>query len=120
MVSLWVAGHILRLRVGALPATPAQNVIGIGRVWGGRINATPQPMGAQTVCGMSSDPPISPHLRGGWAQGRIMETTRIDKARIAYDKARHGLCFDGKLVHRTALELVRAWAEYDKAHHESQ
>ena len=41
-------------------------------------------------------------------------------ARNAYDKARNlprteGRV-DGKLVHKTALELVRAWAEWDKAH----
>lgn len=48
-----------------------------------------------------------------------MDTKRIDAARLAYDKARNlprteGRV-DGKLVHKAALELVQAWAEYDKA-----
>ena len=49
-----------------------------------------------------------------------MDTTRIDNARIAYDKARNLPRTEGrvdaKLVRKTALALVQAWAEYDKAH----
>ena len=49
-----------------------------------------------------------------------MDTKRIEAARHAYDTARNlprkeGR-IDGKLVHKTALALVEAWGEWDKAH----
>ena len=49
-----------------------------------------------------------------------MNTKRIDAARLAYDKARNLPRTEGrvdsKLVRKTALELVQAWGEWDKAH----
>ena len=49
-----------------------------------------------------------------------MDTKRIDTARLAYDKARNLPRTEGrvyaKLVNATALELVQAWSEWDKAH----
>lgn len=48
-----------------------------------------------------------------------MDTQRLEIARIAYDKAlalpRTEHRVDAKLVHETALELVAAWTEWDKA-----
>ena len=49
-----------------------------------------------------------------------MDTKRIEAARLAYDKAlalpRTEGRIDVKLVRKCDLELIRAWAEYDKAH----
>ena len=49
-----------------------------------------------------------------------MDTKRIDASRHAYDKARNLPRTEGrvdaKLVRKMALELLQAWAEWDKAH----